>query len=156
MSTASGFHRTEDGGVTWVQSISGLDRGWAGDLAVMPGAPDALVLACARREPGEEAALFRSANGGLTWTRSMLDGEDEWEQLPLLARLSDSDDTLFTAAGDKLWGSHDAGRSWVMLADGLTAGAGHRGRPLALTVRGGPPPPERSAYPQAMLELGSP
>ncbi len=119
VSTASGLHRTDDGGATWVQSISGLDRGWAGDLAVMPGAPDTLVLACARREPGKEAALFRSANGGLSWTRLMLDGEDEWERLPLLARLWDSDDTVFAAAGDKLWGSHDTGRNWVMLADGL-------------------------------------
>jgi hypothetical protein len=118
-STASGFYRSEDAGQTWVQSISGLDRSWAGSAVVLPGTPDTLMLACARRAPGVAGALFRSPNAGLTWTRTMLGDEDEWERPPLLARLWDSEDTVFTVAGDKLWGSHDAGRNWVALSEGL-------------------------------------
>ena len=118
-SSASGFFRSDDSGRTWVQSISGLDRSRASSLVVMPGAPDTLVLACARREPDLDGALFRSANGGVSWTRLMLENEDEWERAPLVARLWDSDDTLFAVAGDKVWGSHDGGRSWVALAEGI-------------------------------------
>jgi photosystem II stability/assembly factor-like uncharacterized protein len=120
-STASGFFRSDDAGRTWVQSISGLDRSRASSLVVMPGSPDALVLACARRAPDLDGALFRSANGGVSWTRLMLENEDEWERAPLVARLWDSEDTLFAVAGDKIWGSHDGGRSWVELADGIPA-----------------------------------
>jgi hypothetical protein len=120
-STASGFFRSDDAGRTWVQSISGLDRSRASSLVVMPGSPDALVLACARRAPDLDGALFRSANGGVSWTRLMLENEDEWEHAPLVARLWDSEDTLFAVAGDKIWGSHDGGRSWVALAEGIPA-----------------------------------
>ncbi len=120
-STASGFFRSDDAGRTWVQSISGLDRGRASSLVVMPGSSDALVLACARREPDLDGALFRSANGGVSWTRLMLENADEWERAPLVARLWESEDTLFAVAGEKIWGSHDGGRSWVELADGISA-----------------------------------
>jgi len=72
-----------------------------------------------RRDPDLDGALFRSANGGVTWTRLMMESEDEWEHAPLVARLWDSEDTLFAVAGDKVWGSHDGGRSWVTLADGI-------------------------------------
>lgn len=118
-STGSGFYRSEDGGLTWVQSISGLDRSWAGSLAVVPGTPDVLLLGCARREGGEVGALFRSDNGGVNWKRVMLGNEDTWKLAPLVTRLWDSEDTLFAVAGSGLWGSHDGGRSWVELASGL-------------------------------------
>jgi photosystem II stability/assembly factor-like uncharacterized protein len=120
-STASGFFRSDDSGRTWVQSISGLDRSRASSLVVIPGSPDALVLACARRAPDLDGALFRSANGGVSWTRLMLENEDEWERAPLVCRLWDSKDTLFAVASDKVWGSHDGGRSWVGLAEGIPA-----------------------------------
>jgi hypothetical protein len=118
-STASGFYRSDDGARTWVQSISGLDRSRASSMAVLPGTPDTLLLSCARRDPDLDGALFRSANGGVTWTRLMMENEDEWEHAPLVARLWDSEDTLFAVAGDKVWGSHDGGRGWVTLADGI-------------------------------------
>ena len=120
-SSASGFYRSTDGGRNWVQSISGLDRSWAAGMAILAGTPDTLVLACARSAPDVTGALFRSANGGLSWRRLLLDGEDEWERAPLVTRLWDSEDTVFVAAGDKLWASHDAGRGWVALAEGLPA-----------------------------------
>ncbi len=47
--SSSGFYRSEDGGYTWVQSLHGLDRSWGGDVAVLPGAPDTLLLSAARR-----------------------------------------------------------------------------------------------------------
>lgn len=117
--TDSGVFRSEDEGFTWVQSLGGLDRSWGGTVAVLPGAPDALVLTAARHAPGLEGAVFRSANGGVTWSRVMLEENDEWERVPVVVRPWDWEDVLFLSAGDTLWASHDRGRNWLALTHGL-------------------------------------
>jgi len=132
-SADSGIYRSDDGGFSWVQSLGGLDRSWGGCIAVLPGTPDVLLFAAARHAPGEEGALFRSPNGGVTWARVMLEGEvgspsesdrgagsgDEWPRIPCVTRLWDSEDTAFASAGDKVWASHDTGRNWMPLATDL-------------------------------------
>jgi len=129
----TGIYRSDDGGFSWVQSLGGLDRSWGGSIAVLPGTPDVLLLAAARHAPGGEGALFRSPNGGVTWSRIMLDaktspapsesdrgaGGDDWARIPCVTRLWDSEDTAFASAGDTVWASHDTGRNWMPLASGL-------------------------------------
>ncbi len=117
--TPSGIFRSEDEGYTWVQSIGGLDRSWGGTLAVLPGTPDTLIYSAARRAPGVEGAVFRSANGGVTWQRVMLDDNDEWDRVACVVRPFDWDDLAFVAAGSRLWASHDRGKNWLALQDGL-------------------------------------
>jgi photosystem II stability/assembly factor-like uncharacterized protein len=117
----SGFYRSEDAGFSWLQSLGGLDRSWGCGFAVVPAAPDRIVLSVARRAPGQDGALFRSANGGVTWNRLMLDDEDEWEQGPVVTRPWNFEEQLFLAAGDKVWASHDGGRNWLALVEGLPA-----------------------------------
>lgn len=111
----SGIFRSEDEGHTWVQSIGGLDRSWGGTIAIMPGAPDALIVSAAREAPGRDGAVFRSANGGVTWSRLMLDDEDEWDRVPIVVRPWDWEDVAFISAGDGIWATHDRGRSWLGL-----------------------------------------
>ena len=122
-STAAGFFRSEDGGASWVQSLGGLDRSLAGAATVLPGAPDVLLLAAARLprdgRPGSPAAVFRSADGGIGWRRVALGNRDEWPAPPALCRLAGSADTAFAAAGGRLWASHDRGRRWLPLAEGM-------------------------------------
>jgi len=133
-SADSGIYRSDDGGYSWVQSLGGLDRSWGGSIAVLPGTPDVLLLAVARHAPGEEGALFRSPNGGVTWARIMLEpeavgspsesdrgagGGDEWPRIPCVTRVWDSEDMAFAAAGDKVFASHDTGRNWMPLATDL-------------------------------------
>ncbi|MEX1022564.1 MAG: hypothetical protein WD058_05400 [Dehalococcoidia bacterium] len=115
----SGVYRSEDEGFSWLQSLGGLDRSWGGSMAIMPGAPDALVLTIARHPPGQEGAVFRSPNGGVTWARLMLEGDDEWDRIPCVVRPWDWEDVAFIAAGSKLYASHDRGKNWIGLADGL-------------------------------------
>lgn len=133
-STGTGIYRSDDGGFSWVQSLGGLDRSWGGSIAVLPGTPDVLLFAAARQAPGIDGAIFRSPNGGVSWSRFLPEEENsrkhsedepeadaiaEWPQMPCVTRLWDSEDTAFISAGDKVWASHDKGRNWILIATGL-------------------------------------
>jgi photosystem II stability/assembly factor-like uncharacterized protein len=117
--TDSGIYRSEDEGFSWLHSKGGLDRSWGGSLAVLPGAPDALVATLARTPDGERGAVFRSPNGGVSWSRVELEGDDEWERIPCVARPWDWEDVVFVVTGTKLWASHDRGRNFIELQDDL-------------------------------------
>lgn len=119
----SGYYRTDDGGFSWVQSLNGLDRSHAVDMAVIPGTPDHIILSVARKASGDEGALFRSINAGLSWERMALGKRDEFARAPLVTRVWDSEDTLFALAEGVCWGSHDGGKSWLELASGLPSKA---------------------------------
>ena len=120
--TRSGMYRSTDEGHTWLQSLKDLDRSWGGSLAVLPGPTDSLVMSLAKSATGP-GALFRSVNAGLTWSRILLGApgheEDEWERAPAVVRPQEWEDVIFVAAGTRLYASHDAGRSWTPLAEGL-------------------------------------
>ena len=120
--TRSGLFRSEDGGYTWLQSLTGLDRSIARGVSVLPGTHDTLVMSAAKRRSGQ-GALFRSIDGGVRWMRIIVGDEDEWEAAPVVTRLAGSLDTTFVLAGERLWASHDRGVNWLPLtADGDTDG----------------------------------
>ena len=117
--TDTGIYRTSDQGNNWVQSITDLDRGWGGSLAVFPGPRDTLLLSLARSAPGVEGALYRSTDGGVHWSRVLLADEDEWERTPAVVHPHEWEDVIFVAAGPRLFASHDRGATWMQMADGL-------------------------------------
>ena len=120
-----GFFRSDDGGFTWQRAQKGLDRLHADGVAVLPGAPDTLLLSVSSRPPGGGAggeaggALFRSPNAGLLWERVRLGDEDEWARPPLVAAVPGGLDMLFAHAGSRLWASHDGGARWLPIAEAL-------------------------------------
>ena len=62
--TAAGFYRSTNGGVTWTRTLSGLAR----DLALRPNVPGTIYLAMQRTdENGLPAGVFRSTDSGATW-----------------------------------------------------------------------------------------
>ena len=74
-----GVYKTEDGGATWQQMLSISDSVGFSDIELLPGSPDIVFATAwkARRTPwtivsgGEqdESGLYKSVNGGQSWTR---------------------------------------------------------------------------------------
>ena len=64
---ASGFFFSNDGGVSWTKTLSGLPR----DMVFHPTNPSIIYLALQRYDSGTPSTggLFKSTNSGQTWTR---------------------------------------------------------------------------------------
>ncbi len=63
--SAAGVYVSTDGGVNWVQRISGL----ATDLAIHPTNPQIIYAAMMREDSGGLPGLYRSTNGGTSFAR---------------------------------------------------------------------------------------
>jgi photosystem II stability/assembly factor-like uncharacterized protein len=108
----SGVLATLDGGVTWRESNRGIDRmaGWC------------LVRHPRTRElwyGAEPAALYRSADGGETWTACTQIDEPVDERR--VRDVSPGADGMLLAAVEQGWllRSEDAGATWADVRDGL-------------------------------------
>lgn len=65
--TIIGFFRSDDLGKTWKNQVSGLPWINTSCVAVAPGSPDHLIAGVTKPDSGT-GTLFRSENGGLSWT----------------------------------------------------------------------------------------
>jgi len=67
----SDLYRTTDGGATWSRSREGLPLGFiVGDLAVDPGSPTVLYGSLRPEGRFSSVSVFKSVDGGLTWTEA--------------------------------------------------------------------------------------
>lgn len=68
----SGIHRSTDGGNTWTELTSGLPTGSRGRIGITQCAssPDVLYAIYAEASPGAFEGIFKSTNGGDTWTQT--------------------------------------------------------------------------------------
>ncbi len=121
--TGRGFYRSDDGGRHWRHCMTGLDRRYTVPLVASRQRPDQLYTAAAAGPPpgwrqGANAALYRSDDGGEHWLRL---GQGLPSQFDAMVRQIAVDDAeaVYIAAGDELFGSHDAGASWQRLASEL-------------------------------------
>jgi photosystem II stability/assembly factor-like uncharacterized protein len=122
-----GVYKTTDGGVTWTKVLYVSDSVGAADLALVPDHPDTLY-ACmwdAHRAPwsqygptlGPGSGLYRSTNGGKTWTQLQGHGlpEGKWGR----SGITVSNDgrrvyALIMARRAGLYVSDDGGDTWVL------------------------------------------
>jgi photosystem II stability/assembly factor-like uncharacterized protein len=137
VSWGKGIYRSRDGGQTW--TFAGLpDAGHVGRIVVHPINPNVLYAAVLGRfwGPNSERGLYKSTDGGQTWTASQFLDEDTG--FVDVAMDPSDPDTLYAAAypvrrdafaggapkmqwGPKggLYKTSDGGRSWTKMTGGL-------------------------------------
>ncbi len=143
-----GMFKSTDGGATW--SATGLsDTQQIGKILVDPANPDAVLVAALGHPygPNPQRGVFRSQDGGRTWTRTLFKDADTGA---IDMAFKPGDPSVVYAAlwqtrrppwnvyppssgpGGGLYKSVDGGRTWAALAGhGLPASPGHIG--LAVT-----------------------
>ncbi|MEA2600195.1 MAG: hypothetical protein QOF89_1187 [Acidobacteriota bacterium] len=108
---------SHDAGATW--RSAGIDLGCGfNDLAIAPSNPATLYAAGARSTPipfrcqmDSAAALFRSTDGGATWTSAAAGLAGSFVEAVAVDPVDPR--TLYAATGDALWKSTDGGDHWA-------------------------------------------
>jgi photosystem II stability/assembly factor-like uncharacterized protein len=125
-SDARGIYRTDDGGQTWTKTLYVGPRSGVSDLAMDPKDPSILYAGVweFRRQPwtfasgGPDDGLYRSIDGGKTWTKLTGNGLPEDLMGRIAVAIAPSDPrrvyALIESAQGVLWRSDDGGASWVL------------------------------------------
>tara|TARA_B100000700_G_scaffold309897_1_gene389730 strand:- start:26751 stop:27665 length:915 start_codon:yes stop_codon:yes gene_type:complete len=118
-STESGFYKSDDSGFSWMHPNMGIGERSCTDFEVFPSKPDALLLVNQEQTDENFYSIYRSPNGGVTWTKINLGNNNIWERRPVITRLWNTSDTGFASVDGNIWASHDSGKNWISLATGL-------------------------------------
>jgi photosystem II stability/assembly factor-like uncharacterized protein len=123
-----GVYRTTDGGRTWQKVLFVNDTTGCADLVMEPGNPAVLFAAMwqVQRHPwqlvtgGSGSGIYRSTDGGLTWTR-LTEGLPEGPYGRIALGIGASNPThvyaLIEAKRGLLWDSRDLGDHWTAVSD---------------------------------------
>jgi photosystem II stability/assembly factor-like uncharacterized protein len=128
-SSERGVYVTDDGGATWKQTLSVGPESGASDLAMDVGHPNVVYAGIWKfqRRPwtfvsgGEEGGLYRSSDGGETWTK--LEGHGlpvgPTGRIGLAVAPSDGNRVyaLIESKQGLLWRSDNGGADWTMVND---------------------------------------
>ena len=125
-----GVYRSDDGGSSWVEITAGLPSEFGFPMVTDPRDPDtAWVIPLngadkGRFMPDAHAAVWRTRDRGVSWTRSDqgLPTRDAYLSVLRDAMARDTLDPVgitFGTSTGQLWHSADAGDSWRMITDTL-------------------------------------
>lgn len=135
-SWGNGVYKTNDGGKSW-KHLGLADTHHIARIVVHPHNPDVAYVAALGHlwGPNKERGLFKTSDGGASWTNTRFIDEDTG--FVDVAMDAESPDTLYAAAyqrrrtpfgfngggpGGGLWKTTDGGRTWTKLAKGLPEG----------------------------------
>lgn len=132
-----GVYKSSDGGETWKQVLAAGEWTGATDLLIDPRNPDRLYAALWQRHRtiaaymggGPESGLYRSEDGGETWTE-LTGGLPEGNMGKIGLGISPQrPDVLYAAIemdrrGGGVWRSIDRGASWEKRSDAVAGGTG--------------------------------
>ncbi len=127
-STARGVYVTDDGGKTWNKTLYVGPQTGAAELAMDPNDPNVIYASMwqFRRLPwtfhsgGSDDGIWRSADGGKTWTRLSGHGLPTGLMGRSAVAIAPSDSkrvyALIEAKGGIVWRSDDSGSTWKMVS----------------------------------------
>ena len=127
-SQARGIYRTTDGGKTWTKTLYVGPRSGVSDVAADPRNPSVLYAGVwqFRRMPwtfesgGPDDGLYKSADGGATWTKLAGDGLPAPPMGRIGLAVAPSNPkrvyALIESAAGVLWRSDDAGATWSLVS----------------------------------------
>ncbi len=127
-STARGVYTTDDGGKTWSKALYVGPQTGAAELAMDPNDPNVIYASMwqFRRMPwtfhsgGPDDGIWRSADGGKTWTRLIGHGLPTGIMGRSAVAIAPSDSkriyALIEAKGGIVWRSDDGGQNWKMVS----------------------------------------
>ena len=144
-----GVFRSQDGGKTWQRTLFVSESTGAVDLAADPLSPDIVFAAVwpMRQRPwfgyfspsvGEESGVYRSTDGGRTWSRVAGGGwpEGKLGRIGLAAAHSGTSTRVYAVVaaedGGGLYRSDDAGRTWSRVNAQAGLGSSYFGRVCVL------------------------
>lgn len=138
--SGTGVFKSTDGGRSW-QHMGLADSSHVAKIVVDPRNPDVVYVAAMGHfwSPNEERGVFRTSDGGRTWTKSLY-VSDHTGAIDLVMDPVDSR-TLYASAWQMVSGpesgvyrTRDGGRTWTKLAGGLPSGPlGRSGLAVART-----------------------
>lgn len=119
---AAGIWKTMNGGATWACMTNTLDSPWFSAIAIHPTSPETIYGLVGKRVPTAQRGIYRSPDGGLTWTHlPASSGIDPWGHERLAIAIYGGTTRLYCRSGSQgIWASPDDGATWNL----VLAGAG--------------------------------
>lgn len=117
-----GVYRTTDGGTTWSQSNAGMDSEsslFVGGFDKHPSTPGTIMVATGNNTDwlvnGIPGAVYRSTNGGVSWTNltppPALPGE--FENFTAVAYAPSNGNIVYVASAEAVYRSANGGNTWT-------------------------------------------
>ncbi len=158
-SVARGVYVTYDGGITWSKTLYVGPQTGAAELAMDPNDPSVIYASMwqFRRLPwtfhsgGSADGIWRSTDGGKTWTRLTGHGLPTGITGRSAVAIAPSDSkriyAIIEAKGGILWRSDDGGENWTMVSDDTLVDQ----RPFYFTHLAVDPKDENKVYAVSMM-----
>jgi len=108
------FLQSADGGQTWTSTTIDSEYTFAYDIAISESNPDVMYI-CGNQQAGSvySAALYRSADGGLTWTDISASVDTAQYCYLYTVEIDPNDDNVVYTGGNYFYKSTDGGATWA-------------------------------------------